>query len=446
MITMTISRLRSGLAVAVVACAVIASVGGRAQAEGALAFSGAAEARGIQLTFAVPGGPATDTPIDSGGPTAQAALDSIGTSTAYAAFPDPGGIVVSGPGLAAGFLAGGAGGLPPITFPASPPEYPLYVRSTSSTPDQSVGAGPYRLSTSSRASSSTAQASGGFQTDAVGNIATAVSSASVRTDQSGVVAEATSDVQGLTVGPLTIGEIKSSARRTMAPEGVTTPSTSLEITGLRIGTASVSITPQGLLMAGSTVPLPINETLARLLAPTSVTVELLAAQVFPDRVVAPAVKIVAPGPRGTGTMTLVIGGVSAGLSGVDQGGTTGDSELPPLPTAGPDLTSGGSLPGVGEATPAGATRTPTIEPTESTEFRPFPVSGESAAASDPAPTPAGSEEGMASPGPTAVVSPARSSAPIAAYDLRGQYVAVAIGAAMALLLGQSIRLLGVRRP
>src|SRR5438094_180719 len=88
-------------------------------------FSGSAAAGGVRATLAVPEAPVTNTPVDGGGPTAQVQVDSLGTSTGYAAFPDPGQLVVSIPGLAVGLLSGGPGGVP---IP-SPPPYPFAVSS-----------------------------------------------------------------------------------------------------------------------------------------------------------------------------------------------------------------------------------------------------------------------------------------------------------------------------
>src|SRR4051794_1304499 len=67
-------------------------------------FAASAAASGVRMTVVLPDAPVTDTPVDGGGPTAQVALSSLGTSTGYAAFPDPGGLVISAPGLVAGLL------------------------------------------------------------------------------------------------------------------------------------------------------------------------------------------------------------------------------------------------------------------------------------------------------------------------------------------------------
>src|SRR5215467_5425215 len=131
------SGLRRLAGVAVLAVpGVVWTTPGPAAGEGTVVFSGTAAASGVQLRMTMPGAPVSDTPIDGGGPTAQVQLDSIGNSTGYASFPDPGGILLTGPTTFTGLLAGGVGPLPPVTFPAPPPDYPFYVQSNSATAPQ----------------------------------------------------------------------------------------------------------------------------------------------------------------------------------------------------------------------------------------------------------------------------------------------------------------------
>jgi hypothetical protein len=144
---------------------------GRAQvAAGPAAFSGTASALGMELKLQIPGFPATDVPVDAGGPTAQAAADSLGSSTGYAALPDPGQFVTTIPGLVTGLLASGAAGFPPVHLPPLP-NYPLFVQSdVNSAPNASFGAGPYQLSAKSAQGSSQASGVGGLQTGILGNV------------------------------------------------------------------------------------------------------------------------------------------------------------------------------------------------------------------------------------------------------------------------------------
>jgi hypothetical protein len=394
------------------------------------AFSGSAAAGGVRVTVNIPGAPATDTPVDGGGPTAQVAVDSIGTSTGYAAFPDPGQFAVSIPGLAVGLLAGGVAGLPPIKLP-SPPNYPFYVATdASNTPEQSVGSGPLALSASSEQGSGKAQATTGFQTGLAGNAALVTSGASLSpSSNGGVVAKATADLQGLTVGPLMLGEVKSVATETLDASGAVTPSTSLEIAGLRVGGVPVELAPQGLVAGGATYPVPINQTLNGLLKASGITMQVVSAQQFPGRVVAPALQVTFPFAmpfkipnvgQFSGTATLIIGSATAQMSGAaaESGGggaSTGG--------AGSETASlgGGNLGGSQGSSPAGV------------------------GASGLAP---GGVSSPALASPSAVVPAVRSGArpgvlaATSEVDVRSLYLVVLAGVIVAVAAGQVIRRLG----
>lgn len=292
-------------------------------------FAGMAAAGGVRMTLTVPGAPGTDTALDGGGPTAQVVVDSIGSSTGYAAFPDPGQFIVSLPALAVGLLAGGAGGLPPTQLP-SPPNYPFFVQSDATNdPEVSVGAGPYALSATSEPGSSQAQATAGVRDGLFGNAALAMSTASVSpkltTQGTSVVAKAVADLQGLTVGPLTIGQVKSTAIQTLDSTGTVTPSTDLSITGVRIGGVPVELTPKGVVAGGPVQPVPLNDSVNGLLKSSGITVQFVAAQQHPDRVVAPALQITFPFAmpfpipnvgQFHGTATMIVGSATTQMSGV----------------------------------------------------------------------------------------------------------------------------------
>jgi hypothetical protein len=53
-------------------------------------FSGTASAQGVQVNLAIPDYLIVQNFLDGGGPTAQASLDSLGTSQSLASFPYPG--------------------------------------------------------------------------------------------------------------------------------------------------------------------------------------------------------------------------------------------------------------------------------------------------------------------------------------------------------------------
>src|SRR5438445_6738615 len=104
-------------AVAAIAAACVLGAGGIAlprHASAESSFNGVAGADGVRLTVFNATAPVAQTPVDGGGPTAQASLDSLGSSKAFASYPYPGDILIAVPGLLAGLT-----GLP------APPGYPL---------------------------------------------------------------------------------------------------------------------------------------------------------------------------------------------------------------------------------------------------------------------------------------------------------------------------------
>ncbi|HEY2832600.1 MAG TPA: hypothetical protein VGJ14_09255 [Sporichthyaceae bacterium] len=279
-----------------------------ADAAGSSVFAATAAASGVRMTVELPDAPATDTPVDGGGPTAQASLSSLGESIGYAAFPDPGGLVISAPGLIAGLSQS----------PISPPEYPLFVSSDATTkPNASLDAGPYALSAVSDAVSSHAAATAGLLSDA-GAAANVSSIASVTSNAGRVISAGTTDVEGLTIGALTVSQIRSSAQLAQNPDGSSTPTSDLELTGLRVGNNPIQLAPDALNLANAaTIPLPIGAAANELLKAQGITVEVLGVRATKGTVVSPALQIRFPSPvpdLGTAIVTIVIGNSVASLS------------------------------------------------------------------------------------------------------------------------------------
>lgn len=423
------------------------------------AFSGSAAAGGVQITITVPEAPVTNTPIDGGGPTAQVVVDSIGTSGGYAAFPDPGQFTVGIPALAVGVLAGGAGGLPPLDLP-SPPNYPFFVQSDSETaPEQSVGSGPFELRATSQRTSSEASAKAGFRTELAGNAALVTSDSSLIASDEQVVAKAVSDIQALTIGPLTIGEVKSLAAMTLNEDGSVTPSSALEIAGLRVGGVPVSLQREALVAGSATQPLAINATLAKLLGQSKISVEVVAAQEFPDRVVAPAVKITLPFSmpvavpnfgQFSGTATLILGSATASLVGSQSPDLEDAASLPGIDDSAGSRMSGSAQPEAspGELNELAGRWTPSAELVTSLS-RPR-------GSSDAATTPSLTQPAVSPEGVTALAHDPRSSGSsdvrasrstarlIGSLDVQGPYLVAGAGAFLIVMVGQLIRKLGVK--
>jgi hypothetical protein len=316
------TRTAAGVAVAITVLA-FPVPGGAEAVDAPASFAGAAEAMGVRGTWTLTPATLTDTPFDGGGPTAQVSVDSLGSSSGDAAFPDPGQAYVTIPGTVTGVLAGGAGPIPPTETPTLP-NYPFFVSSDAgTTPQGQAGAGPYELETQSEPGTSTAVARTGFVTGLVGNVARIASSASLAPQPDGtVLAEAVSHVEGLTVGPLTIGEISSTARMEADGTGTAVPSTEFHIYGVRVGGFPVEVKHDAVDLGGANVPLPLTAGISEALKPSGITVELLAARKTETSVLAPALQITVPYESPTvekqggykGAVRLIIGSATATLT------------------------------------------------------------------------------------------------------------------------------------
>ncbi len=397
-----------------------------ARAIASSAFSATVAAQGARILVTVPGGPFTDTPVDAGGPTAQATLDSLGTSQGFAAFPDPGGLVLSLPGLAAGLLASGVSGLPPIKLPTLPP-YPLYVSSDAAiTPKASVGAGPYQLGAQSDDRSSRASATAGLRNSAFGSVSSLHSEASVSTEVDGAVtAEAVAEIQGLTIGPLSVGSVRSTATMARSSDGTVTPSSSLDVDLLRVGGVGVSLKPGGLEVFGLPVPLPVDAALQGLLKAAGITIEVMPTQTLEDGISSAALRITTPLTlsgigTGPGVVSISLGSVSARLSGAAD-------ETPPDV----DLGSSDLEPGLDAGFDGGLPST-----------LDFGVDG-GAVVDSPLTSPGAESPASAAPGAEPPIPLAESRL---AFDVRSLYLMVMLLGCGVLVTSQLIRLLGVRAP
>jgi len=257
---------------------------------------------------------------------------------------------------------------------------------------------------------------------------------SVQRDGS-VLARAVSDVQSLTIGPLTIGEMKSTATETLGADGTIKPTTAMVLDGVVIGGLPVSISPEGLDVPGRTVPLPLNSTFASLLSASKISVTVVAAQSYPGRVVAPALQITGPVSApivgsAPGTYTLMVGGASAGM----MNSVGADTSSAP--------SSSGPLGGSPVRPPAASTDSGTVPPSAAAGVGGAPVP---AASVEPAPAVAD----LSPPrGPAAMTLGPRALRPRAVrenFDITSLYLIVAALAFVMWAAGQLVRLLGVRQ-
>ena len=242
------------------------------------AFRGVAAAEGIRIGVTAVGAPVTNSVVDGASPIAQSAVDSTAGSTALASVAYPGDVVVTTPGLLAGVSGGQLSGVPP---------YPLIATAGSTTtPEQTVD-GPgstMRAAAADRRAEATARS--GAAPLAEGGPAPAWATSSfVEADDTGVVTSlALSDVTGVTIGPLTLGRVVARSVVRRAPGAEPERETSFTATGVMIGDATVALTTEGLVVAGTTTPVSASP-LQPVLDGAGISVRSLAVENTPDGVV-----------------------------------------------------------------------------------------------------------------------------------------------------------------
>lgn len=309
-------------------------------------FQAFTAASGARATYSV-GGFAIAEPIDTGGPVAQATLDSL-AGRAFGSVPYPGDAAVRYPGYVA--LATGS----------APPGYPLFVEAQyPQTPEGTYAdpSGSLTLGAKTGAESSTGTAAiraGSAEAPASDSLA----STSIKKDEGKLVATAQSVDRGINIGgALQIGTLVSSSVTTYTPGAQPTTETTLRIEGGRAGEQSFGFGPGGLTLSSTNVPLPGRDGLATLnkaLEPAGLVISF--AQPVPINGGAQAAGLVVekradlPG-AGPGVFRLRFGQATSGIvieGGVPAGAAPGAaSPLPVAEPAGPD--ADGSSPAVDPA-------------------------------------------------------------------------------------------------
>src|SRR5437764_1398942 len=367
-------------------------------------YSGGAAADGARFHLVVPGAPASNDVIDSGGPTAQAVANSVGSIRGIAAFPYPGET-----GLTLMSTGAGALGSSGVNLPAEPPAYPMAATSDyPARPEQTIGGGPFQLHAVSSDHGAQAAATAGLG-DGQGSGASLVgSTASVKRTADGVVSDAAFRASVLAAGPVTLGRVTATATRALKTSGEINQATSLEVVGADVGGTKFSLTSAGLTLAGTAAPLPIEPGLKSLneqLARSGAAVRFSPERKTSDGVVAPVFEITVPFKqtlRFDGTLTITLGGVGAFL----QGAKTGDPDAEPAAasSAGPDSPSSTSAstsspPGLASTGAASARGDAAAGPGISGAFptdRPVPDSGLSPGGPDSTVVPAAETSSLSS--------------------------------------------------
>jgi hypothetical protein len=309
--------------------AVVAAPGpAGADGTGHLAFRASAEAAAVRMTMTVANGPGTNDPIDVPGPISHAAVNSLGSSSAFASFPYPGDAGVSVPGLL------------PAVVPGAPsvPAYPFYTKSEYPiTPKAGQAAGAVNLSAESTQTASKAAGSAGPQGDGPGSMSSEASVAEVRQPYLApgtAIAVATSKavVAAFAAGPLTLGRVVSTASVTVLADGTRQRKSGLELSGVRIGDQTVGLSSKGFVVPGAGVPFPAGaqDQLRSALAGGGMSVEFLPERQTDDGVVSAGLRIRQERdmPNGHDALTWVIGQATASAVGgvsQDDGHSTSES-------------------------------------------------------------------------------------------------------------------------
>jgi hypothetical protein len=348
----------------VLAVALGSSTAGASEPVNLAPFTAAASASSAHMTISDPDvNLVTPTPVDGAGPAAQALLTATGDSSGYAGFPDPGQFIVSAPGLGTGLLQQGAGGLPPL--PVTIPAYPFAVSTSFPTqPEASVGDGPYQLRSTSDEVGSDAEAIAGLQLDAVGKTAFLHSAAKTVSESDGRV-ESTSQggLDGLSLGPLAIGSVRTLAQVVRSADGTLRPTGTIEIAGLKVGGAAATVDAKQLSFAGTTTPLELAPVLNEILKSSGISLAIAPGTTTKlangYEVTSPALVITSrfdskqPG-FGVFTVTTTIGRATAKLTQAGTGGAIPAGTVGPAgAVSGPGIVPGAvdgiaAAPGLGQ--------------------------------------------------------------------------------------------------
>jgi hypothetical protein len=301
-----------------------------------------------------------------GGPTAQATLDSIGTSQGFAAFPNPGEVVLSASSLFAAFT----GVVLPVQYPlTASSDYPAQ-------PDSSVGQSGLEISAHSEERRSVASAKSLPGLESTARV--------VRDDDGHVTATASAKLPELSLGLLTIEGLVATA--SMSTDG-SEPIADLAIGRLTLGDISLTLGPEGFSIAGTNVPVPLDAVLQPLLAAADIDLQYLAPRVSETSVVAPGIVLstTVPVERAGAEVevSIILGNASASVDTAPivtpstpaiRGGTASSPPSGGSPgSLGGSIPSGESTTAVGSSGPGSPPSPVTAQPTAAISL--FPPGG-----------------------------------------------------------------------
>ncbi|HET9773276.1 MAG TPA: hypothetical protein VFS16_20460 [Acidimicrobiia bacterium] len=220
---------------------------------GLVTVAGEATASGVRFSYEVPAEfLAATTPVDGGGPMAQASLGS-GLARSAASLPFPGDLVIAGPGLF--YLATG------VTLPGS---YPFYVSAEHpGSPESALGdpSGQYQLSARADGNSADSLAKAVFGPPDGGSGGARTQTSIVVEPDGSAVASAESVSEGLSLGG---GTLKIAAVRSVSVTRLAAGTTNavterkLAIEGATVSGQAVTIDASGVHAGGGSAPVPFG--------------------------------------------------------------------------------------------------------------------------------------------------------------------------------------------
>ncbi|HYH49381.1 MAG TPA: hypothetical protein VEG38_07510 [Acidimicrobiia bacterium] len=312
-------------------------------------YAATASADGVRVGMAVRRFLVVEQFLDAGAPSAQAHVDSLGNSVAWAAYPFPSDLVISVPGTVAGF---GPPGLPAV------PEYPLYASATYPTRGSAeVGSESFALQAKAEEQAATSSARAGVMAGDVRVGVSQSSSSAARSADAAVRAVGESTVENFAVGDvLRIGRVHSRAEAGTRPGEAVSRTGQTTVAEVTIGGHAVSVGPGGLATPGGNTPLPDGAPARQALADAGVGLRYLAPVETDNGVVAAGLEV---------TLTREISGVGEAIVSYVLGRATAsaDAAPDPLTAPGPRLPSPDlAAPGMPGPMAPGATTLPETAP------------------------------------------------------------------------------------
>jgi hypothetical protein len=265
-------------------------------------YDASAAADGVRIGVFINGFPLVNQVVDVGMPSAQAVLNALGKSQAFAAMPYPGDAVLTLPGT-----------LFPLVGAPPPPSYPLIASSDATTsPQASVNQVGLSMSAKSDEHSSTAKVMAGGGGGVSSTEADATSKLDPGTGELTATSESTTEV--VTVqGVLRLGRVDATAQVTQAPNSNVKTASSFSAEGVTIAGVSTAVSDKGIVLPGRTTPVPDTTGLSPVLDAAGVSMKVVPVDQQPNSIVSAGlvVSVKETGPTGNAIVTYTLGRASA---------------------------------------------------------------------------------------------------------------------------------------